>query len=511
MDLSQLSSLTIDGASGVPVYRQIADGIRNAVESGTLRPGDRLPPTRALADQLEVNRNTVIAAYDLLAAEGALSSHTGRGTFIAEPETATVSPDRSEARSDAWFSTFSRAVDGPGVERLASVYRVAITRGGISFAGSYPAGDLMPIDLFRRSVNRVLKGRPEEILTYGPTAGNPGLREALAATMTEVGSTVAGDDILITNGAQQALELTFRAFLDPGDVVLVEDPTYTGALSALDSLGARAIGIPTDDEGIRPDFLSSALERHRPRLMYLQPTFRNPTTAVTSESRRREILALAVRHRCPIVEDDWAGDLRFDGEDLPTLHAIDGGEHVVYLSTFSKKLMPGLRIGWVAAPPRALERLVALKQISDCGTSPVLQAALLDFLRQGHLEAHLRRVRTAYRERRDIMLESLARHFPDGVDWSSPEGGLFLWLTLPDRFDTGEIFAAAGRENVLFSRGSLFHVDGQGANTMRLTYAAVPPDRIDRGVEILGEIIRSRWPEDERSDRATAAETIPIL
>jgi DNA-binding transcriptional MocR family regulator len=329
--------------------------------------------------------------------------------------------------------------------------------------------------------------------------------------MRRKGSSTSTENLLVTNGAQQALELIFRAFLDPEDPVLLEDPTYTGVLSIVSSLGARAIGIPSDHEGMRPDYLEAALERHRPRLLYIQPTFHNPTTRVMSEARRREVLALAVKHNCPVVEDDWAGDLRFEGHDLPTLHALDGGRHVLYLSTFSKKLMPGLRIGWVAAPVEVSQRLVTLKQITDCGTSPILQAALLHFLQQGHLENHLKRVLPEYRERRDIMSQSLARHFPQAAEWSSPEGGLFLWIRLPDRIDGGELHAAARRRGVLFSRGSLFRVDRTASSAMRLTYAAVPPDRIDEGIGILGELIHQRWTEGDRPGGEVFEETVPIL
>jgi GntR family transcriptional regulator/MocR family aminotransferase len=507
-----LPGLKIDSESSVPVYRQIAEGIRLQALEGLLHPGDRLPPTRDLARQLGVNRNTVVAAYDLLSSDGTVHSTTGRGTFLAGgPQEPQTDGERSSAGEGAWFTTFSRAVAGPGIERLLSMYQVALSREGISFAGSYPAGDLIPVEPFRNAMASVLREDAAGSLAYGPTAGLPGLREWLAKRMRKTGSDVSAENILVTNGAQQALEITFRAFLDPEDPVVLEDPTYTGVLSIVSSLGARAIGVPTDNAGIRPDYLEAAMDRHRPRLLYLQPTFHNPTARVMTATRRREVLDLAVRYNCPVVEDDWAGGLRFEGVELPTLHALDGGRHVLYLSTFSKKLMPGLRIGWVAAPVEVVQRLIALKQITDCGTSPVLQAALLRFLENGDLENHLDRIRSAYRKRRDIMLESLARHFPAEVAWEVPEGGLFLWIMLPDGLDSGELFVAARREGVLFSRGEVFHVDGSGSNTMRLTYAAVPPGRIDEGIAILGNLIRKRWADSDRPAREAIEETLPIL
>jgi len=279
----------------------------------------------------------------------------------------------------------------------------------------------------------------------------------------------------------------------------------------LGALGARVVGIPMDEEGIRPDLLAIAIERHRPRLIYVQPTFQNPTTRVTSESRRRELLAIAARYRCPIVEDDWAGDLRFEGEDLPTLHALDSGQHVIYLSTFSKKLMPGLRLGWVCAPPPVMERLIELKRLQDCGTSPLLQVALDEFLREGGLDEHLRRVRPTYRARRDSMLEALERHFPQSARWERPLGGLFVWVRLSPSVDGDDLFVAAKQRGVLYSRGELFHSDGSGGSTLRLTYSAASERQIAEGVSILGRLIRERWPGGGDAVRQSQADSVPIF
>jgi len=230
-----------------------------------------------------------------------------------------------------------------------------------------------------------------------------------------------------------------------------------------------------------------------------------------SESRRRELLALASRNRCIVVEDDWAAGLSFDGAAPPTLHALDGGEHVVYLSTFAKKLLPGLRVGWIAAPPSVTERLMTLKLIRDCGTSPLLQAALHEFLTDGGLERHLDRVLPANLERRDCMLQALREHFPDGVQWTRPSGGLFLWVTLPRNFDGQRLWLEAQREGVRYGSGELFHGNADGRNTLRLTYSAASPAQIRDGVEILGRLIRQTLPGPSDSSSRTAAEPMPIV
>jgi len=506
-----IPDLEIDFESEVPVYRQIAEGVRSAAGHDRLKSGHRLPPTRDLARQLGVNRNTVVAAYELLAGEGWIQSHTGKGTFLVAPSDGTVEAD-PVGGGRTMFATFSRSADAAAQGALAAVYRLAISREGISFAGSYPTSELMPLEAIRSALNRALSTCGPEILAYGPTAGHPSLRETIAAGMRAAGSVGVGPgDLLVTNGAQQAVELVFRTFLDRGDTVLIEDPTYTGALTALGSVGARPIGVPMDDEGIRPDLMELALQRHRPRLIYVQSTFQNPTTRVMGEARRRDILRLVQRYRCPLVEDDWAGDLRYEGDPLPTLHALDGGRHVIYLSTFSKKLTPGLRVGWVAAPPVVLERLVELKRIEDCGTSPLLQAALDIFVRDGGLQKHLDRVRPAYLERRDCMIGALQRHFPPEASWTRPQGGLFVWVALPATVDGDDLFVAARQNGVLYSRGDLFHCDGSsGKQRLRLAYSAATPQQIEAGIKTLGSLVKARLDQVEPHGQ-DSIEAMPIL
>jgi DNA-binding transcriptional MocR family regulator len=508
-----IPGLRIDPDAATPVYRQIADGVREAAVEGRLEDGERLPPTRDLARQLGVNRNTVVAAYETLAAEGWIESHTGRGTFVIRPDDSGDSrPDgpASDGDADTWFTAFSRSAEDAAAGSLQTIFRLVTADEGISFVASYPAAELLPVEAFGRAMAETLADQGAAVLGYGPTAGHQPLRESIAASMCRRGSVCDADSILITNGAQQALELVFRAFLERGDPVVIEEPTYTGALSVLSALGARVVAVPVDEQGMRPDLLAIALERHRPRLIYAQPTFHNPTTAVMDEARRRELLALARRHRCPVVEDDWGSELRLDGDEQPTLHALDGGKHVIYLGTFSKKLMPGLRVGWVAAPRAVLDRLVELKRLEDCGTSPILQSALHTFLQHRGLERHLGRVLPAYRDRRDAMLEALERHLPAGASWTTPEGGMFVWVKLPPGFDGGDLFMAARREGVLYSRGELFHSDGSGRDCLRLTYAAASPEQIEEGVRRLGELIRERRP-GAAEPRRSAAEQMPIL
>lgn len=502
-----IQGLEIDHNAALPVYRQIADGVLAALEDGRLERGARLPATRDLARELGVNRQTVVAAYEYLATEGRVVSHTGKGTFLIDRAAVSMAP----GEHDPWLATFSRAVEGAAVGGLLSVYRNAHAVADISFAGSYPAREWMPVESFSQVIQELLAEQGADLLGYGPTAGYRPLQRLLAEQMRARGSAIEADNILITNGAQQAIELVFHTFLERGDSVVIEEPTYTGALSVLGSIGARAVAVPLDGEGMREDLAAIALERHRPRLMYLQPTFQNPTTVVMSEPRRRRLLELAARNRCIVVEDDWGAELSFEGQVPPTMHALEGGRHVIYLSTFSKKLLPGLRVGWLAAPDSVIERLMRLKQIRDCGTSSLLQAALHRFIEKGYLEQHLQKILPATRERRDCMMAAIGRHFPRGVRSSRPTGGLFCWVRLPRGFDGRGLFLAAEARGVRFGSGELFHTAGNGAHTLRLTYSTATPSEIERGIKILGELIRERWPTTERAVAAGPAAAMPIV
>ena len=501
----EIPGLQIAADGDEPVYRQIAEAIQTAARRGAMAEGQRLPATRDLARQLGVNRNTVVAAYDALAAEGWVTGQTGRGTFL------TIPVDPETTTQEGRLAGFSRAAGALDQDGLQAIFSMVHVREGISFVGAYPNAALLPVEAFGQSMRAALSELGGEALSYGPTAGYLPLRESLAASMRAADPTgVTADQVLVTNGAQQALDLAFRAFIDPGDVALIEQPTYTGALSVLQALGARTVGVATDEHGVRPEALEHALERHRPKLVYLQPTFQNPTGAVLTEERRRQVLEHVRRFRVPVVEDDWAGDLRFDGRSVPSLFALDGGRHVIYLSTFSKKLMPGLRLGWMAAPPPAMRRLVEMKRVQDCGTSPLLQVALQAFLQDGGLDRHLERIRPAYLARRDRMLAGLRDHMPADAQWSRPDGGLFIWLRLPDGIDGDDLHLAARQAGVHYSRGPLFHHDGSGRQCLRLAYSAATLEEIDRGVAILGRLIGERMhrSSSEQNDRL---EAMPIL
>ncbi len=377
----------------------------------------------------------------------------------------------------------------------------------ISFAGGLPAPELFPIERFQEACQRVLVEKGACALQYGTTEGYAPLREMIAQNMARYGIVAAADNVLITSGSQQALDLIGKLLINPGDRVLVEAPTYLGALQAFDVYGAEYVSVPIDDDGLQTERLEEAL-RSGPKFMYILPNFQNPGGVTLSERRRHELVLLAERYGIPIIEDDPYGQLRYEGEHLPPLIVVDrenlrrdGGYrlgNVIYLSTFSKTLAPGLRLGWIVAPPEVIAKLVQLKQGADLHTSTFTQVVAYEVARDGFLDEHVRKIRQVYRERRDAMLAALQEFFPPEVTWTHPAGGLFLWVTLPEDIECKALFADALRQNVAFVPGDSFYAPGdEGGRHMRLNFSNAPPEQIREGIRRLSIAVRSRMTRPE--------------
>lgn len=380
---------------------------------------------------------------------------------------------------------------------IREILKVTASPDVISFAGGLPAPELFPVDAVARSAQAVLSADGPAALQYGVTEGHLPLREwvcsHLAAT---VGLSVIPDDILITNGSQQALDLLAKVLLDPGDLVVTENPAYLGALQAFQSYEARVTGLASDEHGLRPDALRSFLETSpvRPKFLYLIPNYQNPTGVTLSAARRAEIVQIAAHHRLPVLEDDPYGAIRFSGEALPALATFPGARDCVYLGTSSKILAPGLRVAWLVVTDRALrEKLTAAKQASDLHTSSFAQRLVHHYVSQpGVLAAHVTTLCSVYAQRRDVMLAALARELPSGCTWTRPSGGLFLWVTLPAHFDTTELLAIAAREKIAFVPGAPFWVGEPVRNTLRLNFSNATEPRINEGLARLGRVVRDR-------------------
>ena len=364
----------------------------------------------------------------------------------------------------------------------------------ISFAGGLPAPEVFPVARFQEACHRVLQTQAAAALQYGPTEGYRPLREYIVAHMARYGILANVDNVLITSGSQQALDLIAKLLINRGDRILVESPTYVGALQAFDLMGAEYVTVPIDDDGLQTCEMEQAL-RSGPKFMYILPNFQNPGGVTLSRSRRDELVLLSDKYGIPIVEDDPYGQLRYEGEHITPLVVLDRTNlardsgyklgNVIYLSTFSKVLAPGLRLGWIVAPPDVIVRLSQIKQSTDLHTSSFVQMVAYEAARDGFIDDHVKLIRRVYTERRNAMLEALQDFFPPEVSWTHPQGGLFLWVTMPPGVDSRRLLDAALRQNVAFVPGEAFFPNGDPSSHMRLNFSNAQPEQIREGIRRL--------------------------
>lgn len=359
----------------------------------------------------------------------------------------------------------------------------------ISFAGGLPAPETFPVEAIGRAFAEVLEQSGRDALQYGTTEGFGPLRAWIAARLSARGRALAAEDILVTSGSQQGLDLVSRVLLDPGDTVLVEAPSYLAALQVFTAAEARIEPVETDGDGVRPDALARAIALHQPKLIYLVPDFQNPSGTRMSLERRHQVLELAARHRVAILEDDPYGELTFDGPRFPPLHALDQAGVVVYLSTFSKTLAPGLRIGWVSAPRELLRAITVAKQACDLHTGTLAQRAAARLLESFDYAAHVGRISALYGQRAAAMQAAMAAHMPAGVRWNAPRGGLFLWASLPERVAIDRLFVDALEARVAFVPGDPFFVTPPSTPHMRLNFSHRDEATIREGIARLARVI----------------------
>jgi GntR family transcriptional regulator/MocR family aminotransferase len=487
--------IALDRSKPVPLARQIQTHLERLVREGLLPPGTKLPATRELADGLGVNRATVVLAYEELVASGWARARVGQGTFVAERggENAPAVPvSARRPASIEWSEIFSRTarIISDENERRRAAAPPSAGAGAISFAGGMPDSALFPTDAFRRALNEVIRREGESLLQYYPVAGYPPLRQYLSTYLLRFGLEASPDEILIVNGSQQGFDLIARTLVDPGDTVAIEQPTYPRAMQVFRSFGAQFVGVPWDEAGPRPEVFERVLERSNPKLVYCQPTCHNPTGLAMAPDTRRRLLAAAARHQVPIVEDGFDGSLYYGARPPGPLKAQDADGVVIYIGTFSKILFPGLRLGWLVAPPPVIERLQAAKQLTDLHTSALIQAAVHRFCERRLLDRHAVRVVREYRRRQQTMLAALRRRMPAGTTWTEPMGGFSLLLTLPDGMTAARLLPLALQRGVAFTPGEAFFLDGSGTRSLRLSFSAVPSEQIERGVQRLAEAIR---------------------
>ena len=399
-----------------------------------------------------------------------------------------------------WEHRYSQRTQRMKASAIRELLKVAEQPEMISFGGGFPAPDVFPIKEFEKACSYVLQHKGAEALQYGGTDGYVPLREMIGRHSNRVGINVNIENILITTGSQQALDLLGKIFINRGDRILVESPTYLGALQAWNAYGAEYVPVPLDEHGMITDKLEEAL-RTGPKFIYVLPNFQNPTGTTLALERRYKLIELADRYGVPIIEDDPYGQLRYEGEPLPAVELIDSKMrkdngtytgNVIYLSTFSKILSPGLRLAWVVAPQGVIRKLSLAKQGCDLNTSSFNQIVAHEVGQHGFLDRHVQLIPQVYHERRDTMLDALSEHMPNEVHWTRPQGGLFLWLTLPEQINTTEMLSEAIAEKVAYVPGEFFFVDGSGQNTMRLNFSFSNPEKINDGIARLGRAIKNK-------------------
>jgi DNA-binding transcriptional MocR family regulator len=499
--------LQLQPESHVPLYIQVRDQIRALVHSGELRAGDRIPASRELASQLGVHRTTVANAYAELEAEGLIHGHVGRGTFILKNgPAASITPPPPSARNGniRWESLFA---DERGEESLSRLMP-EVPRSAISFAAAKPDVNFFPLEEFRSCCVAALRREGRRILELGRSDGYEPLKTVLVEMLRADGMTVRDEQVLVTDGCQQALDLLCKAFLRPGDSVILENPAYPGAIAIFAGARVHCLSVPVHADRSRQGFpgvdleaLESALVQNRVKLMVVTPDFQNPTGTLLPLEGRKRVLELAGKHQVPIVEDHIYARLRYGPSRVPSLKSLDRQGVVIQIDSFSKVAFPGLRVGWCLAPENVIERLRLVKQATDLHSDQLSQAAMAEFTRRGLLQKHVARMRREYSRRMQALDQALQRHMPEGTTWTRPEGGMSLWLTLPPGLDSSELLIHVRERGVLFAPGRYFYFQNPAPNTLRLGYAALDERQIARGAAVLGEVLRAELKKRQRGAR----------
>ncbi len=480
--------IKIDRESKTPIYLQIKNQLRGMIYNGSLIPGSQLPPERKLAESLGLNRSTILTAYRELKADGLVDSHVGKGTVVL-PVLSQVSEKYDSMEIPAFHQFFSQTAERANDPLLNDLLRMANQKKTISFSAGISALENDPVESLKGIEKELLEQSDHFALKHMPTGGLPSLRENIAWLMGERGAKIRADEIIVLSGSQQGISLAAQAFLDFGDVVIVEEPSFFSALQIFHTAGARIIGVPVDENGMKVEVLEQLLRRYRPKMIYTMPTYQNPSGVSMSLERRRRLLELAYQEKVLILEDDPYGELRFEGPKLPSLFELDSYGYVMYLSTFSKILFPGIRIGWMAAHPQIIHQMTMLKQLNDLHANSISQWIVDRFLKNGGYSEHIQRLTKEYREKRDCMAEALMNHPVEGLEWTKPLGGFFFWLKLPDNLPHMTLLVNAEENGVSYVPGTAFFTGGRGGAYMRLNFTYPSKEEIADGIQRLKRAI----------------------
>jgi 2-aminoadipate transaminase len=487
------NSIKLDKESKTPLYIQLSDKLKDLIMIGSLLPDFRLPSIRKISEILEVNQITVVTAYKLLEQEGYVYSKPGSGTYVSNNilMKATQGSSHISSISDELYLQDDIPLINSG--------QIQITDDTINFASATPTPDLFPVEDFKLVINETLDRDMGNAFSYQEGQGYYPLRECIPEILKNSRIMTTAENIQIISGAQQGIDIISKAFLKQGDYVITESPTYTGAIAVFKSRGAQILDIELEENGPNLSILEYNLKKYRPRLIYTIPSFQNPTGFSYSNYKREQILKLAEKYSAYIIEDGYISDLDFDGRNYIPIKAIDMYNRVIFIKSFSKIFMPGLRLGFMIAPLSLQGKILEAKHTTDISTSGLIQRAFNLYIRKGFWDKHLTFMYKIYKERYLRMLSALDKNLPEDIKYSKPGGGLNLWLNLPFGSSVNNLLKAAAASNIIFAPGKIFYSDlsPQKLNSLRLSYAAVDSHQIEPGIEKLCKIMANYQKKQE--------------
>jgi 2-aminoadipate transaminase len=493
--------IKIDKTSPTPLYLQLYGRLKNMLETGVMPADTRLPSVRSLSEKLGVNQVTVVSAYRRLENEGFTYSRPGSGTYAADLLNSIVS------RAERLPPTLQDELYQQDDLAFISDGQVSISEATVNFASATPASELFPVDDFKIALDEALDRDKGKAFSYQEGQGYPPLRESISGILKSPGLACVPEDIHVISGAQQGIDIISKALLRPGDRIITESPTYTGAVAVFKSRDAQIVDIPMETGGPDMNLLEYNIRKHKPVFFYTIPSFQNPTGCSYTNEKRLELLGLAEKYGFHIIEDDYVSDLDFEGRSYMPLKALDRHDRVILVKSFSKMFMPGLRLGFMMAPSGVSAKLLAAKHTTDISTSGLIQRAFDLYIRKGFWDRHFNFMFRTYCGRYQKITSALDRCSPDGCTYVKPGGGLNLWYALPYGFPINSLLARAAANDIAFAPGSIFYSgnSAQAVNNIRLSFAAVEGEKIEAGVEKLCSLI-GRLLGGERSRRS-----MPIL